>query len=738
MINATSSTPQPNGPFGTNGVKAASSSNNPLDSIPVTDPTPSFKKPSANATSFTNTSDVGSPPSSGDGKKRKSTFSPKMVLGALVLMLVLIGSGAGLYLSQQTQDLRQQASTDGEVRETQVATCNGNCGSNGCSPQCGNVFPVSFYCRGNSNSGCNEAFGSSFLGSRASGELQNSQSAQLTKNGSNVTVSTWCSTAQIDSNAGDGSYVVIWIGDTGKKCWTGYSGTSNFSGCESGIANKDALDWDCTNPSPTPTPTPTPTPSSSPVTKTWTVTTQVICPNTAITPSQVPKRLVYRIWPPNPMVWNYKPALNQAGTTGSISQQISVDNITPGLTQNIYVGLTIASDGENWSGKALKPLSPPSGVQSGTYFSNELFIWSAASLPNGTVPLKFEAPPELCVPPSPTPSPSPSPTPSPTPSPSPSPSPSVSPSPSPSATPPCDDHMCTCHATISCTEVYFFMSHPHDGGDAIVYENDVEFARFEFSGDPNGPKSYTWDWENGQAPAAGSRVRVEVWDGRTEQYRTVFQGEMPVCNEPSPSPSPSPIYACNSGCSNDQQCQSVDENYICYQDRSGSFCREKSNPQSNSCTPIGPMCIDIQMTRADNQSGPLQIGNTLSFTCGQVANVDQYEFRVVEPGGEQVNITSSAGSNVSSVYTVAQSGTFVAQCRICPGGICHEWEPLAGERRTRDTDGTRDTSTRDGTTRETTTRDTTTRDTTTRDTTTRDTTTRDTTTRETTNGTRQR
>ncbi len=126
--------------------------------------------------------------------------------------------------------------------------------------------------------------------------------------------------------------------------------------------------------------------------------------------------------------------------------------------------------------------------------------------------------------------------------PSPSPSPSASPSPTPTASPPCDDHMCPCHATVSCDQLYFFMSHSHDGGDAIVYQNDVEFARFTFSGNPNAAQSYTWAWVSGP-PAAGSRVRVEVWDGRTQKFRNVFNGVMPSCaggGGPQTSPSAPP------------------------------------------------------------------------------------------------------------------------------------------------------------------------------------------------------
>lgn len=49
--------------------------------------------------------------SSSDTTKPKKKFNLKMILGVIVLLFIVIGSGVGFYLSQQTQDLRQQAST---------------------------------------------------------------------------------------------------------------------------------------------------------------------------------------------------------------------------------------------------------------------------------------------------------------------------------------------------------------------------------------------------------------------------------------------------------------------------------------------------------------------------------------------------------------------------------------------------------------------------------------------------
>lgn len=53
---------------------------------------------------------------------------------------------------------------------------------------------------------------------------------------------------------------------------------------------------------------------------------------------------------------------------------------------------------------------------------------------------------------------------------------------------------------------------------------------------------------------------------------------------PSVSPSPSPTYSCNSTCTTDAQCQTVNAGYVCSNDH-GNRCRLDSNRGSESCTP---------------------------------------------------------------------------------------------------------------------------------------------------------
>ncbi|MFZ1721896.1 MAG: hypothetical protein WAU07_05320, partial [Microgenomates group bacterium] len=137
----------------------------------------------------------------------------------------------------------------------------------------------------------------------------------------------------------------------------------------------------------------------APVTKTWTITTDVICANPAITPTNVPRRLVWSLWPPTPVTWLYNPALSAAGATTDPAQVITVNGVVPSLVQNVYMGMVSAADGSTWGGKTYLPLTPPAGIVTGKFFTSQsdLFQWSVPALANGTINLKFQAPPEQCV-----------------------------------------------------------------------------------------------------------------------------------------------------------------------------------------------------------------------------------------------------------------------------------------------------------------------------------------------------
>ena len=72
---------------------------------------------------------------------------------------------------------------------------------------------------------------------------------------------------------------------------------------------------------------------------------------------------------------------------------------------------------------------------------------------------------------------------------------------------------------------------------------------------------------------------------------------------------------------------------------------------------------------------PPYVGDSVTFTCGQVSQATSYEFRVIVNG----NITAVPATGRTSVpYTVNSTEEHFAQCRICVGNACQEWEPVPG------------------------------------------------------------
>ena len=96
--------------------------------------------------------------------------------------------------------------------------------------------------------------------------------------------------------------------------------------------------------------------------------------------------------------------------------------------------------------------------------------------------------------------------------------------------------------------------------------------------------------------------------------------------------------------------------------------------------PFGGMCVAIYMD-------PVQpkFGDQVTFTCGLVTGVTRYEFRYYQPGSSTPRSLATASSNVSQPLTVNLVGDYAAQCRICPEPTalytyCNDpnwgWDPL--------------------------------------------------------------
>jgi len=77
--------------------------------------------------------------------------------------------------------------------------------------------------------------------------------------------------------------------------------------------------------------------------------------------------------------------------------------------------------------------------------------------------------------------------------------------------------------------------------------------------------------------------------------------------------------------------------------------------------PFGGMCLSISMSPATPA-----YNDSVVFTCGLVQGVAKYEFRYFEPGVLTPTKLDASSGNVSKAIKVTKTGTYTAQCRICP------------------------------------------------------------------------
>jgi hypothetical protein len=106
-----------------------------------------------------------------------------------------------------------------------------------------------------------------------------------------------------------------------------------------------------------------------------------------------------------------------------------------------------------------------------------------------------------------------------------------------------------------------------------------------------------------------------------------------------------------------------------------------SSPPPSPTPSPGPQCLSIALNNISNPSAAAttdpKIGETINFTCGEVAGAARYIFRVRRPDGT-ITALASTGRN-SANMTVDASGMYAAQCQICTGAdeaSCHAFEQL--------------------------------------------------------------
>lgn len=599
---------------------------------------------------------------SGGGNKKKSGgkgLSAKMIVGAVLLFLLVIGSGAGLYLSQQSQDIRQSADTAGcdngvAIGETACQNqgdpvqyrcgegstpgnnnwieescgggtcqgsscttastgdicdqCVGSCGETGCSTDCGpNVNPqdtcqiwsAAFMCEASTawDTGCNE-----------NNCIKDSSGSCVTPITDYSNPGSWCKKFQFDSNAPNNAASVVYVGDNGVVCQEG-------TGCD-----RDALDMDCSTAPP------------ETASRQYTLTTQLICPDGS-SPTAIAKRMYWTMWPPGEIVWVPRPLGYLPGATGnSITANINVASFDPANNTNVYVAMAKAEYGTSWSGwsaKAFKAINLPSGFLGGTYFNplTEMVKFPMNTTPSGSYTLQYQAPPELCE------------------------APALQCNSSCTASPNGDPCTAQLGSAFSCISGSCRLTSNPSSTTCTPPPPPTETLQCNSSCSTNllNPGVDKCATDLGSAYSCiDNRCRLTANPSST------------TCQEVQP-------VACNSICTSDQQCQLTNSSYTCQSVGDGiSRCRHQSYPDQLNCEAPAPMCLAISMS----PTAPA-INDTVTFTCAQVAGVSNYGFRVIQPNGTISDLSSQG--NVSSPYTIAQSGTYRAECRLCTTPNCEEW-----------------------------------------------------------------
>lgn len=142
----------------------------------------------------------------------------------------------------------------------------------------------------------------------------------------------------------------------------------------------------------------------------------------------------------------------------------------------------------------------------------------------------------------------------------------------------------------------------------------------------------------------------------------------------TPPPPQPPGYHCDSPCdggaAGNTQCQTNDSRLSCVSTAQGNRCRLTTNPSSTNCqSAAGPMCLSLNLRNITRPNDPAnndpKPGDAIQLTCGQVAGISRYTFRVIEPNGNIKKL--AATGQVSEPYVVLANGQYSAQCQICTG-----------------------------------------------------------------------
>jgi hypothetical protein len=599
--------------------------------------------------------------SSTPDQPRKKT-NLKLVVGVVVLFLVLLGSGVGFYLSQQTQDIRQQAvePVSVEAGECAFPTCDAECSLTSCNVSCEPNTPCTtgkntFYCEGERSDGCNEltAFASDNTGAIDS-----------------TNPDYWCTTYQIDAwarnntnnNIEESASEVGFIGRNGKVCkWD-----------DSACVASDPEFWNCA--SETPPPETPPPPSGTPVPSTFSCNSYCTSNNqcTGVDPNYSCVTISLGGW----TSW-----LNSTGAVSVGSGAIT--GFATANFNNTELKQYAVRGGQLWvrtytERTGYSSWNDSTGAISGTGITN-LVSFSGYVQANGNTKQYAVGDNKLFT------------------------REQIN-----GTWTAWNDTTGATTGTGTGTLTGFDNYVQANGNEKqAAVRNGVLYIRERING--------TWtSWAvNNAASTAGEGTLYSFsafinLDGIIRQYairgpglyardnadkrcRLTTNTTSTTCSPattptPTPTPTPAPL-TCNSECTlglGEDPCTAVNSLWSCYSgdgtatDLKGN-CRLTSYPTSTTCTaPDELMCKDVAILDQNNNEidpktvpSPFSVDQIIKLRCSAdrpSIEINHYEFRITQPNGTIIDgsaLNPGGTTAISLPYTIPMSGTFKAQCRLC-------------------------------------------------------------------------
>jgi len=173
-------------------------------------------------------------------------------------------------------------------------------------------------------------------------------------------------------------------------------------------------------------------------------------------------------------------------------------------------------------------------------------------------------------------------------------------------------------------------------------------------------------------------------------FRTAINADASCYGIPVTPTTIDQTYSCNSPCTSTPDCQTANTEYTCY---SSGTCRHSSYPDEADCQPpqttppstppptIPPVAEEFICSSLTPSIPTPDLGQTVNFTCAAagtgVSQVNRYDFQYrIDSGAWQQIGVSTANINQSLSLVITEPGSYRVQCRACSTDKCTPWDTL--------------------------------------------------------------